>query len=269
MASKGNLRLIRSEPIGDDLAGCGAVKSAKRVLEIFEFFAERQAAATVGEVVDALGWPQSSTSNLLKSLVQLRYLAYDGQTRSFLPTMRIALLGGWVHDKMFSSISLVGLLETLRATTGHTVLLGMQNDIWVQYIHVILADLEDWYIKSGSLRPLCRAAVGRVLLTLKSDVDVLGLARRINAEESNPERYIRSGELLAELDLIRRQGYAYTEGTVIPNNGVIAVELPTPASQAPLAIGIGCPIPLLRRDRDKIVSLLQDAVRPYSHASGA
>jgi len=74
VASASGLRLNRSDPVGDDRAAEGAVKSAKRVLEIFEFFAERKRPASVGDVVEALGYPQSSTSALLKSLVQLRYL---------------------------------------------------------------------------------------------------------------------------------------------------------------------------------------------------
>ena len=41
------------------------VKSAGRVLEVFEFFAHRHAPATVSEVTAALGFPLSSTSVLL------------------------------------------------------------------------------------------------------------------------------------------------------------------------------------------------------------
>ena len=40
-----------------------------------------------------------------------------------------------------------------------------------------------WYIKPGSLRPLCRSATGRILLSRKSDVEVQQLLWRVNAEE--------------------------------------------------------------------------------------
>ncbi len=268
MAAQSGLRLNRSEPVGDDRAAEGVVKSAKRVLEIFEYFAERQRPASVGDVVEALGYPQSSTSALLKSLVQLRYLDYDRETRRFQPTMRVAFLGGWVHDQLFSDNSLLRLLDDLYRATGHTILVGMQNDIYVQYVHLIQVQEKDWYIKPGSLRPLCRAAVGRVLLSRKPDVEVLGLVRRINAEERDPEKRVRPSELLEELDRVRRQGYAYTEGTVIPTSGVIAMELPTPPSQPPMAIGIGCEIARLRDEREKIVDLLHTALQPYYQTRG-
>ncbi len=62
------------------------VKSAGRVLEVFEFFAHRHAPATVSEVTAAPGFPLSSTSVLLKSLRSLGYLDHDARTERYLPS---------------------------------------------------------------------------------------------------------------------------------------------------------------------------------------
>lgn len=70
-------------------------------------------------------------------------------------------------------------------------------------------------------------------------------------------------DLLKELEHIRRDGYAYTEGTVNPHAGVIAVEMPTPPSQPPMALGIGGKIETLRTERDRYLSLLRQALQPY------
>lgn len=255
--------MIRSEPVGDDRAAAGAIKSARRVLEVFEFFAERRRPARVSEIVEALGYPQSSTSALLRSLVQLKYLEFDADARTFRPTLRVAFLGGWVHDQLFSDRSLLKLLEGLKEATDHTVLVGMQNDIYVQYIHLLPSANSQWYIKSGSLRPLCRAAAGQVLLARKRDVEVLGLVRRINAETDDAGKRINPVELLAELEQVRVRGYAVTEGAVIPTNGVVAMELPTPPSQPPMSIGIGGENAQMREEREKIVKILHDTLAPY------
>ena len=69
------------------------VKSARRVLEVLELFAERRGPLTVGEVAAALAYPQSSASVLLQSLVALGYLVHDRGQRTFLPTLRVAFLG--------------------------------------------------------------------------------------------------------------------------------------------------------------------------------
>jgi DNA-binding IclR family transcriptional regulator len=273
VASPPRLRVV-DDPgaIGDGVPNEGVVKSARRVIEVFEFFADRRRPATVGEVAEALGYPQSSTSVLMRSLVRLRYLDYDRETRRFVPTVRVALLGGWIHDQLFSDVSLLRMMQRLRDEAGGpetAVLLGMQNGIYVQYIHVLQPQPpRRFYVTPGSLRPLCRAAIGRVLLSLKPDVEVLSLVRRINSEERDPEKRIRPTELLGELDLIRQQGYAYTEGTVIPGSGVIAMEVPTPPGQPPMALGIGSSIEYLRAERDHVVSILSAALEPYYQSRG-
>lgn len=244
----------------------GVIKSAKRVLELFEYFAENRRPLSVTDVVRGLDYPQSSASALLKSLTKLGYLDYDRYERLYVPTLRVALFGGWVQDQLFSQTSLSHLIDELRtASGGQAVILGMQNDIYVQYIHMAQSPRQDipaWYIKPGSLRPLCRSATGRILLSRKSDVEVQQLLWRINAEEE-PQQRLQVGELLKELDRIRHDGHAFTEGTVNPNSGVIAVEMPTPPSQPPMALGIGGELGIMRREKDRYLELLHNALQPY------
>lgn len=261
-------RKLAASPLVPTAGSATVVKSAKRVFEVLEFFAERRGPASVADVVDALGYPQSSTSVLLQSMAKLRYLEYSRHKRVFVPTMRVALLGSWVHDQVFSHTSLVGLVQKLHEASGATVILGMQNDIHVQYIHLLQHSTRriQWYIKPGSLRPLHRTSIGRMLLSRKSDLDVVYLLRRINAEERNADNRIGESELLRELYLIRARGHAYTEGTLNEQGGVISMMLPTPASQPCMAIGIGSDIDDLRRRRAEFLQLLTTTLQPYQRS---
>ena len=63
-------------------------KIANRVIEVFDFFDENHTEATVMDIVRRYGRPQSSTSELLSSLVNLGLLYKDPQTRSYSPTWR-------------------------------------------------------------------------------------------------------------------------------------------------------------------------------------
>jgi DNA-binding IclR family transcriptional regulator len=252
----------------EDAAGdaAGVVKSAARVFEVLTLFAERRQPLTIGDIVMALSFPQSSASALLKSMTKLGYLSYDRHSRKFVPTVRIALLGGWVHDELFSPKSLSRLVDDLHAACGKHVVLGMQNDIYVQYIHLVqpAGATGAWYLKPGSLRPLLRAAVGKVLLSYKSDVDVLLLVRRINAEEADPANRVNPSALIEELDVIRRQGFAVSQGQVIAGRSVLAVPLPTPPSQPRIAIGIGGTIEDIVVNRDHYLNLLREALSPFA-----
>src|SRR3954462_4107703 len=162
-----------------------SVKSARRIIEILEFFADRQAPATLMAVAKALKTPASSTSALLGTLQQLGYLDYDRHARTYMPTIRAALLGIWVNDLLLSDGTVLRLMYELRDQTHETVVLGTQSGLHVQYIHVMrsLIRRSSPGVASGRLRPLLRSAVGQLMLSLKEDREILALARRINAEE--------------------------------------------------------------------------------------
>ena len=65
---------------------------------MFEYFQLRQTPLTLSDICSALDYPASSASALLKSLVSLGYLDYNKAERNYLPTMKIADLGGWVQN---------------------------------------------------------------------------------------------------------------------------------------------------------------------------
>lgn len=239
-----------------------AIKSVKRVMELFEYFSECRHPVTVTDIVRVLGYPQSSASALLKSLSQLGYLNFDRYRRTYEPTLRIALSGSWVQDELFNHESLSRLIDNLYiASDGANVILAMQNNIYAQYIY-LRQSKKQFYIKPGSLRPLCRSATGRILLSRKTDEEIRRLLWRINAQE---DQRLRTGynNLMKCLSQIRECGYAYTEGTVTAGAGVIAVVMPTPPSQPLMALGLGGDVESIRRKRERYHHLLTQTLAPY------
>lgn len=240
----------------------GIVKSVKRTMELFEYLSECRHPVTVTNIVHVLGYPQSSASALLRSLSQLGYLSFDRYRRTYQPTLRIALSGGWVQDELFSHESLSHLIDGLYiASNGANVILAMQNGIYAQYIY-LRQSKEQYYIKPGSLRPLCRSATGRILLSRKTDEEIRKLLWRINAQEDQGLR-TRYSDLIECLNRVRECGYAYTEGTVTVGAGVIAVEMPTSSDQPLMALGLGGNIDDIRRKRERYHNLLTQTLVPY------
>jgi DNA-binding IclR family transcriptional regulator len=246
------------------------VKSAHRVVQIFEFFADRQAPAGLMEVARALGSPASSTSALLSTLERLGYLEYDRHLRTYMPTLRAALLGIWVNDLLLSDGTVLRLMVELREKTGETVVLGAQSGLQVQYIQVMhsLIRRSSPEVATGRLRPLLRSAVGQLILSLKDDREITALARRINAEEKNPANRMRIDDLLRKVDACRRDGYGYTEGATTPGAGIVAVLLPTPPHQPPIALGIGTVLKKLREQKLNYLVALRDGVKAHGRQIG-
>jgi IclR-like helix-turn-helix domain-containing protein len=104
------------------------VKSAALVLEVLSVFDDVRRDMRLGEIVERLGFPQSSTSVLLKSLVRLGYLDFDATTRSFSVTARVALLGSWIANGAIVNGSVARAMEELSSETGHTITLASRTD---------------------------------------------------------------------------------------------------------------------------------------------
>ena len=103
------------------------VKSAARVLHILEFFDEVKRTTSAAEVAEHYGWPHSSTSVLMRSLVKLGYLHYDASERSYFPSTRVALLGDWIQENLFKDGQLMDLMRSLNDETGETVVLAAHS----------------------------------------------------------------------------------------------------------------------------------------------
>ncbi len=233
------------------------VKSAARVLDVLEFFADRRGPASVGEICSELGIPQSSASVLLKSLLSLGYLDYDAGRRTYMPTMRVALLGSWVQNYYVSGENIVNLLESIQRATHETVLLAIQNEATVQYIHIVEASHDvRLHVRVGARRPIVRTATGKMLMSLMSNADVRKIMRRANSEEPVAKYRVREAAFIAEIEQVRSQGYAETHGDMISGAAVIAQLMPRASGESPMAIGIGGPLERIEAEKEKILKVL-------------
>ncbi len=240
------------------------VKSAQRVVEVFEYFAQRRAPATLTQISVGLGYPPSSTFALLSTLRDLGYLDYSREERTFVPTVRAALLGIWVNDALMSDGTIMRLMYDLRDETGGTAVLAIQSGHQVQYIHVVKGtdSHSRTDVTTGALRPLLRSAMGDVILALKTKAELRALVARINAQET-PANQVRLPVLAERLDKVRERGYAWSEGMATPGSGIISMLLAAPAHQPPMVLGLGGKISMLRTHRERLLASLRKVVSQH------
>lgn len=233
------------------------IKSAHRVLAILEYFQEHRRSATVGDIAGALGLPQSSASMLVKSLVTLGYLEHGEKSRLLRPSYRVALLGNWIQKSFFEHGPLTDTMEAIQREVGETVVLGRQNGAAMQYVHIVDASYAiRLIIRAGTLRPMTRAALGLMLLTQKPDHEIRAITRRNNADAEHSRHRVNERALLSEIEVIRRRGYAESNGRMIASASTIAMLVPTGRKETPLAMGVGGPIERISARRDEIIDAL-------------
>lgn len=215
-------------------------KIARRVVEVLEFFDENHPQATVMDIVRRYDRPQSSTSELLSSLVDLGILYKDAQSRSYRPTPRAALLGGSVQASIVRDGRLTLLLDRLYAQTGLSVALFGMVGVEVQVFNSRIAkkDLNDKIganLCGGSMENLTDSAAGQLLLSTLSRPRREGIIRRLNAEAAG--NHVPYAEMLERIDQFERAGKATGVSGFGAGARISAALLPVYAVDQPMAVG--------------------------------
>ena len=234
------------------------IKSAERTLALFELFSREQRPFTVGRIATALNIPQPSVSMLLHNLETLGYLEYDQASRTYAPSIRVALLGSWI-DRKFGRADAIGQkLGEVQRATRLTAFIGIQNGSSAQYVLTQNAESPDRLeVVSGGHRSLTFSAMGRALLSLKPDAEVRSWVRRCNAEAIEARFRVNETAFLSLIDGVRERGWAETDGDVTPGLGAIAMTFASPMGTAPLAVGAGGPSARVASQREAICQALR------------
>ena len=245
----------------------GNVKSAKRTLELFEMFALVQKPLSITEIANEMSMPQSSTSELVQSLVSLGYLDHDHETRTFYPTLRISLLSTWIHERSNHAGQLPALMNALYERTGESVSISMRNGIYTQYVLSQNPVVLNFKLDGSVRKPLACCASGWTLLSRESDAEIGRIIRRTIAE-TDVELWRDSARIAeAEIRSYRKRGYAYSSGHSGSDMAGIAVRLRDTDARMPLALVVAGPVERIAEKQDDIVNALGEFGLLPSHAT--
>ena len=237
-------------------------KIARRVIEVLEYFDDTHREATVMDIVRRYNRPQSSTSELLSSLVDLGLLYKDAHTRSYSLAPRAALIGAAGQTGIVRDGRLVGLVDRLAAQTGLSVAVFGRVCLKTQIV--------SWHagprasaqavrgLFGGLQEPLSDGAAGWLLLSTVDQPRRDGILRRLNAEAPE-QRKFSLPEMAARLDTCRDSRQVRGKLGFGSRADVVAALLPCREELHPLAIGIVYGDED-RVNRDSLLRCLQDAI---------
>lgn len=238
-------------------------KIAKRVIEVLDFFDHDHPTATVMDIVRRYDRPQSSTSELLSSLVDLGLLYKDMATRSYTLTPRAAMLGSFTQPHFVRDGRLTGLVEKLAARTHLSVgvfgMVGLETQVfsWHNGEPPLKATTSKG-IYGGMQERMCDSAVGQLLLSTVERRRREGMLRRMNAEAAEDRQF-------AFPEMADRVQQAGDRGEIVGQMGfgsiadVCAVLIPDVSLERPMALGIVYE-PTADNDPAELLALLRDAV---------
>lgn len=240
------------------------VKSAERVLEILEFL-RQSGPSTFTHIAAALDLPKSSTSMLLKALVGKGYLSLDSQDHLYRPTYRVALLGEGIPSRaVLDNGSLGEALNRLHEATGMTIVVGLRNGAYIQYIHVLSRSVNLMRrLPIGKLRPLAYNPLGKVLLAEMEDEQVRLIIRHNNAARHDSLPISAETDLIGQITAIRDSGYALDQGFSWPDAMIAALAIKPLAELPMLSIAVGGLKQEFERNLEDILHHLFSIMAPW------
>jgi len=241
-----------------------AVKSAMRTFEVLELFAEHRRPMALHEIYTGLGYPQSSTTNLLKSMVLLGYLNYNRIKRTYLPTMRLNLLGNWVAGYMQQEGGFRELVEEMQRRTDETVGIATQNDLFVQYLFLTAPGHQFKNVPpDGTMRLLVDSSAGRAMMARMNDRAIDKLCRYTNHYEMSDSR-VNYAEMMKEIAWIRHVGYCYFPNWPTPDVSSISIALDADLHGIPLSIGVGGLAERISRNKADILATMREVIASFN-----
>jgi IclR family transcriptional regulator, KDG regulon repressor len=189
--------------------GESKVNSVDRALVILEYLGTQTKEVGVRELGQAIGLSKSSVHRILQTLRARGFVKWNPDNARYSLGMRAFEVGCGILRSMEAHAVAKPYLEQLVNNLGETAFLGVLDDVDLVFIDKIDGRRSvRMYADIGSRRPLHCTGIGKALLAHldRAEIDRIIAARPLARHTKNT---ITDPEALrAELEKIRRQGYA-------------------------------------------------------------
>lgn len=187
--------------------------SLERALAILEFIAHKSGGVTNAEISTHFGVATSSTSYILSRLQREGYLRRDPENGRYEMGLKIvALSHGALRDMGLRRIA-EPMLHRLSSETRFSSLIGILERGRVMIVDKVeKPDLARIDMDIGVRYPAHSTALGKVLLAHLSEDQLSAQFDHYKLAKTSPNTIDSKARLLAELETVRKQGYATSDG---------------------------------------------------------
>ena len=185
-----------------------AVKSAVRVLEIFELLSKNKNGLYVVDISKRLNIPQSSASNLVKTLLDLGYITQD-ETKKYVLGVRLIQLGAVAMESLDIGVVAKPILQRLAKKVQETVFLAIRAQNEIVYILKIESNSSvNTTAQPGYHRPLYHTGLGKAFLSNMTPKEQDKILSNIQLTPITSHTIVNKDILMDKLEQYRSQGYA-------------------------------------------------------------
>lgn len=184
------------------------VKTAARVIDVFEAFAREQKALSLSDLAKVLGIPVSSCFGLVRTLENRGFLYSVRPRGGIYPTKRLLQIARTIseHDPIVERVS--PILGTLRDATGETSVFAKRQGARVLYLDVADSPHRIRYTaEPGEAREMHSNSIGKALLAQMSPEERDAVLADAVLTQHTPDTLVTRDALYADIEAGKARGY--------------------------------------------------------------
>jgi DNA-binding IclR family transcriptional regulator len=235
--------------------GSSAVKSADRVLDLFELLARRSDGLSHQEIAEALEIPKSSLTQLLKTVINRGYISYSPDDKHYHLGDRFTSMARQVSRTQDLVIQALPILEEITAKTRESSALNILKGDQLQVVATVNSPQRlVSHMRLGDLAPLYATSGGKIILAHMSEAEREKYLSNVVFEAVTPKTLSSAAELRQQLDKARRTGIAYSFEEFTP--GIIGLAKAVLSEKGEPVGSINVALPAVRYDpqADKLIT---------------
>lgn len=225
------------------------ISSVNNALRLLLLFREQQS-VRLTEACQYLGVAHSTAHRLLAMLAYHGFVRQDADSRAYVAGPALIDVGLAVVQSLDVRNHARPHLERLSETFRETAHLAVLEGDMVRYLDAVESDKALRVIpRTGALAPAHCTSVGKALLAVLTDEEVRRIypVDRVDLVGCTEKSIITRDALLAELDAVRKRGYAVNRAESEDDVGSVAIAF-RDLGQWPAAIAIAAPMSRLSEE---------------------
>jgi len=242
------------------------VKTAGRVLDLFEAFSELQRAASLSDLARKLDIPVSSCFALLRTMENRGYLYSEKPRGGMYPTKRMYSLASRIaaHDPIANRVA--PALKELLDETGETVLFAKRSGGQVVILDVLISPQRIRYSADlGELRPLYASSLGKAILSRMPQKERAELLDSLQIAKLTPATVTSRARLETEIGKSAKRGWFVNSEESVKH--IFAVAVPVAIKGETYAISLPGPTERMKPNLRHLVDRLQAARDRIEHGA--
>ena len=238
------------------------IQSLLRSMELLEVLKEKNRSYTIAELADKMNLPPSTVHRILQTFCEKKYVLRDDRSHTYrlgpslIPLGKAAAKGIRLQDAAYPVLA--SLSSATREDSYLVIPVGNKGLVIEKvdgpnHLKVVEEFGYEMYLHCGAIR--------KVLLAYQSPSFIDEYFNNIIIHD-RAFPHVRPADLRAELEKIRHDGYAITQGDYVTD--AIGIGTPVFNSEGELAASIGIIAPMIRIDNDEYLEGLQAQVKHFA-----